>query len=409
MTTPPPPPTAALRDVVTATVRGVRIPQVLMRNADCADEPVGDETGLSEAERVFFRPRSARWRLGSGIWLVFLADSFVAVVQADQPWELRSLALGGLLAFCVAYVFLVPVLMAPRVSERSRWLFVAWAFGLASSLLPITGQPGLNVYVFVAVIAIMLLDTRPSLGVVAFLLVFTPLLQVAVPSWPNTLWIDLPIATASAAVFGLASVIKRNRALAEAHLELKTLAVEQERARFARDLHDILGHSLTVITVKSELARRVMHVDPVRAAAEVADIERLSREALADVRSTVAGYRGVTLAAEISSARAALDAAGVAADLPGAVDDVPGERRELFGWVLREGVTNVIRHSDAHRVRVAVDASSVEIVDDGHPAPHGHEGSGLTGLRERLAVVGGRLDAGPVADGGFRLYAEVPS
>ena len=368
-----------------------------------------DGTGLSEAERVLFQPRSARWRLGSGIWLVFLADSFVSVVQADTSWQLRSLALGGLLAFCVAYVFIVPLMMAPRVSKRSRRLFVLWAFCVASSILPITGQSGLSVYVFVAVIAIMLLETREALAVVAFLLLLAPLLQVVVDSWQNSLWIDLPIATASAAVFGLASVIKRNRSLAEAHLELKALAVEQERARFARDLHDLLGHSLTVITVKSELARRVMDSDPQRAAAEVADIERLSREALADVRATVAGYRGVTLAAEISSARAALDAAGVVADLPGAVDEVPGERRELFGWVLREGVTNVIRHSDAQRVRVAVSARSVEIVDDGHPGPNGHEGSGLTGLRERLDQVGGRLDAGPVEDGGFRLYAEVPA
>jgi two-component system sensor histidine kinase DesK len=126
------------------------------------------------------------------------------------------------------------------------------------------------------------------------------------------------------------------------------------------------------------------------------------------VRATVAGYRGVTLAAEISAARSALDAAGVHADLPGAVDDVPGERRELFGWVLREGVTNVVRHSDASRVRVSVSARTVEIVDDGTVASAAVDGSGLTGLRERLAEVGGRLDAGPVDGGGFRLYAEVP-
>jgi two-component system, NarL family, sensor histidine kinase DesK len=210
-------------------------------------------------------------------------------------------------------------------------------------------------------------------------------------------------------VFGLSGVVKRNRDLAAAHEELKALAVEQERARFARDLHDLLGHSLTVITVKSELAARLLERDSARAAAEVADIERLAREALADVRATVAGYRGVTLAAEISSARAALDAAGVAAELPGAVDDVPGERRELFGWVLREGVTNVLRHADAHRVRVAVTPRSVEIVDDGTAPPSGVDGTGLAGLRERLAAAGGRLDAGPVRGGGFRLYAEVPA
>jgi two-component system, NarL family, sensor histidine kinase DesK len=371
--------------------------------------PYPADRELSEAERVLFQPRSLRWRLGSGIWLIFLADSFVAVVHADQPWALRAVGLFGLVCFCVGYVVVVPLLMSPGVSHRRRWVFVVWALVLATSLLPITGQPGLSTYVFVAVIAIMLLDVRPALGVVAFLLVLAPLLQIAVPSWPNTLYVDLPIATASAAVFGLASVVKRNRALADAHEELKSLAVEQERARFARDLHDLLGHSLTVITVKSELARRVMADDPARAAAEVADIERLSREALADVRATVAGYRGVTLAAEISSARAALDAAGVCADLPGAVDEVPGERRELFGWVLREGVTNVLRHSDAHRVRVSVSARTVEIVNDGSSLPPGADGHGLSGLRERLAQVGGRLDAGPVDGGGFRLYAEVPA
>jgi two-component system sensor histidine kinase DesK len=88
---------------------------------------------------------------------------------------------------------------------------------------------------------------------------------------------------------------------------------------------------------------------------------------------------------------------------------VPGERRELFGWVLREGVTNVVRHSDASRVRVSVSAHSVEIVDDGTVAATAADGSGLAGLRERLAEVGGRLDAGPVDGGGFRLYAEVPA
>jgi len=97
------------------------------------------------------------------------------------------------------------------------------------------------------------------------------------------------------------------------------------------------------------------------------------------------------------------------AELPGAVDDVPGDRRELFGWVLREGVTNVLRHSDAHRVRVSLSARTVEILDDGSAAASGVEGNGLSGLRERLSLVGGRLDAGPAEGGGFRLYAELPA
>lgn len=181
-------------------------------------------------------------------------------------------------------------------------------------------------------------------------------------------------------------------------------------ARFARDLHDLLGHSLTVITVKAELAGRLMTRDPAKAAAEVTDIERLAREALADVRATVAGYREVTLAVELSSARSALEAAGIAAELPLALDDVPGERRELFGWVVREAVTNVVRHSRAGRVRVQVSPTSVEVVDDGSGcAGNPAGGHGLDGLRDRLAAVGGRLEVGPVDTGGFRLFAEVPA
>jgi two-component system sensor histidine kinase DesK len=368
-----------------------------------------DEETLSDAERLLLRPRTLRWRLASGIWLIFLADTVVAVWQSDHGPVVRAAGLLGLLAFGLLYVVVVPVLMSSGVDHRRRRLFVAGVFVLATAILPIAGQSGLNLYVFVAVVAIMLLETWPAIVVVASILVLAPLLEVAVPSWPNSLNVDLGIATASAAVFGVASVIRRNRALGEAHEELKAMAVEQERARFARDLHDLLGHSLTVITVKSELAGRLLDRDPQRAAAEVADIERLAREALADVRSTVAGYRGVTLAAEISSARAALDAAGMTADLPGAVDDVPGDRRELFGWVLREGVTNVLRHSDARRVRVSLSARTVEIVDDGSAAASGVEGNGLSGLRERLSQAGGRLDAGPADGGGFRLYAELPA
>jgi two-component system sensor histidine kinase DesK len=383
------------------SVSGMQRPRVLRR------APV--DASLTEAEQLLLRPRTLRWRLASGIWLIFLADTVVAVWQSDHLAAVRAAGLLGLLAFGLVYVVVVPMMMASHVEQRTRRFFVAGVFLLATALLPVAGQSGLNLYVFVAVVSIMLLETRSAIVVVAAILVLAPLLEVAVPSWPNSLNVDLGIATASAAVFGVASVIRRNRALAEAHEELKTMAVEQERARFARDLHDLLGHSLTVITVKSELAGRLLDRDPQRAAAEVADIERLAREALADVRSTVAGYRGVTLAAEISSARAALDAAGMTAELPGAVDDVPGDRRELFGWVLREGVTNVLRHSDAHRVRVSLSARTVEIVDDGSTAGSGIEGNGISGLRERLSQVGGRLDAGPADGGGFRLYAELPA
>ena len=377
------------------------------RSAEAADD---DRLPDREAaEHVLAGRNTPRWRLAGALWLVFLVDAVVQVLIRDQSLLSKVVGLLGIATFCAAYILLPPYFFEGRLPDRGRAILVAAMFCLATALLPLTGQAGLSMYVYVAVVAITLLDTRPALAVVAGLLILAPLLQVVVPSWPNSFWIDLPIATASAAVFGVVSLIKRNIALARAHEQLKEMAVEQERARFARDLHDLLGHSLTVIAIKSELARRVMTNDPDRAAAEVADIERLSREALVDVRATVAGYREVTLAAEISSARSALDAAGVHAELPSAVDDVPGERRELFGWVLREGVTNVVRHSDASWVRVSVSARTVEIVDDGSGPATSVEGSGLAGLRERLAEVGGRLDAGPAEGGGFRLYAEVPA
>jgi two-component system sensor histidine kinase DesK len=212
-------------------------------------------------------------------------------------------------------------------------------------------------------------------------------------------------------LFGIRQVIKSNAELRAARDEIATLAVAEERARLARDLHDVLGHSLTTITVKAGLARRLLEsngsVTP--AVAELRDVEHLSRSALAEVRATVSGYRKASLPAELVGARAALAAAEIDADLPHAVDNVPAELQEPFAYVLREGVTNVIRHSGASRCAVRLGDTWIEVVDDGRcPASPG-AGHGLAGLRERLAQVGGSLDAGPRPEGGFLLLATVPA
>ena len=173
---------------------------------------------------------------------------------------------------------------------------------------------------------------------------------------------------ASLAVFGLRAVMSRNVDLIVAHEENARLAVDNERTRFARDLHDILGHSLTVITVKAELAQKLLDVDLERARAEIADLERLSRDALADVRRAVEGYRDITLPDELVRARDALTAAEIEAELPELDRRGPTELRELFAWTVREGVTNVIRHSGATRCEVRLTPTSAEVRDDG-PAP----------------------------------------
>ncbi|MGF1431007.1 sensor histidine kinase [Kitasatospora sp. LaBMicrA B282] len=204
-------------------------------------------------------------------------------------------------------------------------------------------------------------------------------------------------------VYAFTEMAATNRALVEARAEVAHLASEAERARIARDLHDLLGHSLTVITVKSGLARRLATAgsDPARALQEITEVEELSRQTLTEVRAAVSGYREVTLAAELARGRELLRATGVLAELPTATDQVAPVHRELFGWVVREGLTNVVRHARATRCTVLLSATSVEIRDDGVGAP-APAGNGLTGLRERVAAAGGRVTAGPVDPHGWR-------
>ncbi|WP_433018504.1 sensor histidine kinase [Kribbella sp. CA-294648] len=165
-----------------------------------------------------------------------------------------------------------------------------------------------------------------------------------------------------------------------------------------------------MITAKAELAGRLIEAQPDRAATEVADVERLARSALADVRAAVAGYRELSLAGELVSARTALQAAEIKADLPTVIDEVPEEQRELFAWVVREGVTNVVRHSGAKKCAIKLSARQIEVLDDGRgPTTSGDSGNGLIGLRERADAAGATLQIGTASGGGFRLAVRVDS
>ena len=216
------------------------------------------------------------------------------------------------------------------------------------------------------------------------------------PGWIQAAMIVFTVLT----VYAFTEIANANRALVEARAEVARLASEAERTRIARDLHDLLGHSLTAITVKSNLARRLIESGP--ALVEITEVEQLSRQALADARAAVDGYREVTLAGELARGRELLRAAGVAADLPTALDLVDGAHQELFGWVVREGLTNVVRHARASRCTVTLAAAAVEVRDDGVGGA-ATWGSGLAGLRERVAVAGGAVDAGPLNPRGWRL------
>jgi two-component system sensor histidine kinase DesK len=143
--------------------------------------------------------------------------------------------------------------------------------------------------------------------------------------------------------------------------------------------------------------------------AEITEVEELARRSLAEVRAAVAGYREVTLTGELASGRELLRAAGVEADLPRSTEGVRADLHELFGWVVREGLTNVVRHARATRCTITLTADTVEIVDDGIGGHHG-PGTGLAGVRERVAAAGGTFASGPASrSGGWRLHAHVPA
>jgi two-component system, NarL family, sensor histidine kinase DesK len=191
------------------------------------------------------------------------------------------------------------------------------------------------------------------------------------------------------------------------------LAVTEERLRFARDLHDLVGHSLSVIAVKSELAGRLTAIDAGRAAGQMAEVRALAQDSLRQIRSAVRGYRVLDLASEIASVRAILEADGVRCrvDLPD--EEVGPEAAGPFAWVVRESATNILRHSTASWCTVtlrAADGSAVlEVVNDGATASTDQAGTGLAGLTERLAAVGGTLTAQPTGDGRFLVRATAPS
>ena len=238
--------------------------------------------------------------------------------------------------------------------------------------------------------------------------VVAEVLATGIEGWESDFTLSFSICVAALATWGITQLMNRNVDLLLAREENARLAVEEERNRMARDLHDILGHSLTVITVKAELAGRLMDADPARARAEVADLERLSRDALVDVRRAVEGFRELTLPGELARAREALRSAGIEADLPGSAEDVPSDMREVFAWAVREGVTNVIRHSGATRCTVRLAPERVEVLDNGSGASvdairPDRGGHGLAGLRERATAVGATLLTRTVEPQGFSM------
>jgi two-component system, NarL family, sensor histidine kinase DesK len=347
-----------------------------------------------------------RWGLVfAGIWLFYLLSPL------SEAWQQRGHVRGWIgivatLLFAALYLTVFVLMRWRRVGAPFRTpvrashgvALVVGQLALGVTMCVAIGQKGDAAAVYIAVTCVMCLQTRWAWLAATTVALGTYAATIWLPGWERDDGILFGTLVATLAIWGISQAINRNVEVLAVREENARLALDDERNRFARDLHDILGHSLTVITVKAELANRLIDVDTERARTELADLERLSRDALADVRRAVEGYRELTLPGELARARNALAAAEIEAELPNSTDDVPTHLRELFAWTVREGVTNVIRHSGATRCSVRLWPDAAEVADDGtgasaaHPGQaFTHTGSGLVGLRERAEAVGGTV------------------
>jgi two-component system sensor histidine kinase DesK len=242
--------------------------------------------------------------------------------------------------------------------------------------------------------------------------------SVLLTDWQHVLPLVLLVRGLGLDMAGMIRLSDALRDLHNAREELARKAMMEERLRMARDLHDLLGHSLSMITLKSELAGRLIEVDPARAAREINDVEREVRKALREVRQAVGGYRQQSLMEELDNARQILEAGGITCTIDPPPTGLPHKLDTVLAWAVREGVTNVIRHSRARTCKIRfLDRNTTirfEVTNDGYNGPQQVDilsGSGLTGLSERVTAQGGKLVAAPVSleeYTGFRLMVDLP-
>ncbi len=353
------------------------------------------------------RGRALSSAAGAAIALLTLPQWVAAVTALPDP-RMRALAAAAAVLYALVCVSAVPLASGARTAVRLAVCLGALALG--GVLAVVLGPDASWTVLFALAVAAALLPVRPLAAVAAPVVAAASVWALVSGGVRDATATLVVLAASTAAVALLRAVADANAQLRTARDTIAVLAAERERHRVARDLHDILGHSLTTVLLKAGVARRVLETtgDTARAAAELAEVEELARAALADVRATVADYRTVTLPGELAAAASALEAAGIAADLPATVDDVDPKLRTVFGYVVREAVTNAVRHSRAATVRVRLGRRWVEVVDDGRAAAPVRPGNGLRGLAERMREAGGVLEVGPREGGGLRVRAHVP-
>jgi two-component system, NarL family, sensor histidine kinase DesK len=378
--------------------------------------------------------RGERWSRNRRRWIralvvLYLIVPFLSHRLYSGPHSLSAPKLAFLTAATAATIALTSWLVfpAPTVAPRRvPWEGLVGIVGLSIAILAV-GNPNGSNWVAALVVASAAVGLRmPTVRLVligaavctaAGISVF--MIQGVLNSSNSLAFVAPPLAACFA--YSATRRVELVTKLRETRAELARMAVADERLRIARDLHDLLGHSLSLITLKVELAGRLLDADPDRAAREIADLEKVARRSLGEVRAAVTSYRQPTLAAELAAAQHMLAAAGMDCQVhaPASIA-LPRAADALLAWTVREGATNVVRHSGARNVTITISAAddevTAEIADDGvgpswggAHVPGEHDGSGLAGLTERVRQAGAEISAGEGPHGkGFRLLVRVP-
>ncbi len=315
------------------------------------------------------------------------------IVSPFSRWQWILTAV-SFLVFLVLY-FATWLAIDRRRHRRALQTTVAIAV-LGLALIPV--NVGGNTYiVYSAALAPFLLRSRAAMAYLALLIVAVAMVSLLLPI-PARLWLIVPTTIIIIMVGGLnvfySEHHRRNAKLLQAQEDVKQMATLAERERISRDLHDLLGHTLSVIALKSELASRIADTDPQRAADEIRDVERISRDALSEVRAAVEGYRSLGFSGELRNAARALESVGVKLEAALAEVKMPARLEAVMALALRECVTNVVRHAHARTCHVSLTFEDNVVVlrvrDDG-AGGRAEEGHGLGGMRERVAAVGGNV------------------
>lgn len=390
--------------------RGARA--VSQAEADCEESP-----GRLPLRGLWFdgRPRGIAKSTGAFVWLLFILFPAANAIGRHGTALGHWLTIAAAVAFVALYIVLV-LMWRSRHADRVLPVLFVLLVAIATALTVSDGAAWGFLFTYCAACAGLISVRFGFAGV----LVCTLLAAVASPLGGASGGQVIGWVASTAGIGMLILVMRdlrvRNDQLRGARAELARMAVAEERERFARDLHDLLGHSLSVIALKAELAGRLLPDRADEAAGEIAELEGVARGALSEVREAVSGYRRPTLDTELEGARMALSAAGINADVVRAPTTLDPTVEAVLAWTVREGATNVIRHSGASHCTVKVSSSladaAVEVVDDGAglggASVNGNGGHGLAGLAERARSLNGRVEAGARPDGGYRLAVTVP-